>query len=202
MFCHLFCEVGGTSACNSVGLPLSNPRAPMLRPPLPSPPSPLHRPLHFPVCVPAGDSLLLIVDLLSLGHPKFQLSHPMFNIELKGHQSQTLLHYLARKGVDLLPMQKKLARPGWLMSVIAGSIVGGNVAVIEPQLVVLRPGVGVTQIHLAFPDGLDLRTLQNNSRLKALLNVVVVVSFAIDGYYVRALRHTEILAPGRMASNV
>jgi len=30
VFCHLFYEVSGTSACNSVGLPLSKPRAPRL----------------------------------------------------------------------------------------------------------------------------------------------------------------------------
>ena len=28
VFCHLFYEISGTSACNSVGLPLSKPRAP------------------------------------------------------------------------------------------------------------------------------------------------------------------------------
>jgi len=32
--------------------------------------------------------------------------------------------------------------------------------------------------------------------------MVVVVGLAIDGYYVGALRHIEILAPGRMASNL
>jgi len=202
MFCHLFYEVSGTSACNSVGLPLSNPRAPVSRPPLPSPPSTLHRPLHFPVCVPTGNSFLLIVDFLPLGHPEFQFGHPMFNIELKRHQSQTLLHYLACQAIDFLSVQKKLTRPERLMGVVAGSIVGGNMAVIEPQLTILGLGICVTQVHLAFPDGFDLRTLENDARLKAFLDMIVVVGLAIDGYYVGALRHIEILAPGRVASNL
>jgi hypothetical protein len=32
--------------------------------------------------------------------------------------------------------------------------------------------------------------------------MIVVVGFAINGYYLGALRHVEILAPRRMASNV
>jgi hypothetical protein len=202
MFCHLFYEVGGTSACNSVGLPLSNPRAPMFRSPLPSPPSTLHRPLHFPVRVPTGNGFLLIVDFLSPGHPQFQLSHPMSNIEPKRHQSQTLLHYLACEPIDFLFVQQKLTRPDRIMGVIASGIVGGNMAVMEPQLAILGPGIGVTQVDLAFPDGFDLRTPEDNPSFKAFLNKIVVVSFAINGDYVGALRHREILAPGRMASNV
>jgi ABC-type proline/glycine betaine transport system permease subunit len=74
-------------------------------------------------------------------------------------------------------------------------------AVMEPQLTVLRLGIGVTQIHLTFPDGLNLRTLEDDPSLKAFLDMIVVVGFAIDSYYAGALRHIEILAPGRMASN-
>jgi hypothetical protein len=126
----------------------------------------------------------------------------MVNIKPKGHQSQTFLDYLARKAVNFLSMKKKLARPGWLMSVIASSIVGGNVAIVEPQLAIFWLGVGVTQVHLAFPDGFNLRTLQDDSCLKAFLDMVVVISFAINGYHAGTFRHTEILAPGHRASNL
>jgi hypothetical protein len=126
----------------------------------------------------------------------------MFNIKLKGHQSQTLLHYLARKAVDFLSVQKKLARPGRLMSVMAGSIVGSYVAVIKPQLAIFWLGIGITQIYLAFPDRFNLRTLEDDSCLKAFLDMVVVISLAIDGYHAATFRHTEILAPGHRASNL
>jgi hypothetical protein len=99
-------------------------------------------------------------------------------------------------------MQKKLAGPGWLMGVIAGSIVGGNVTIIEPQLAIFRLGIGVTQVYLAVPDRLDLRTLEHNACLKGFLDMIVVVGFAIDCYYAGTLRHIEILAPGRRAGNL
>jgi hypothetical protein len=99
-------------------------------------------------------------------------------------------------------MQKKLARPGRLMSVIAGSIVGSYVAVVKPQLAIFWLGIGITQIYLAFPDGFDLRTLENNSCLKCFLNMVIVISFAIDGYHAWTFRHTEILAPRPWAGNL
>ena len=88
------------------------------------------------------------------------------------------------------------------MSIIAGGIVRGNVAIIEPQFTIFRPSIGVTQVYLAFPDRLNLRTLEDDPCLKGVLNKIVVVGFAIDSYYVGALRHIEILAPGYGASNV
>jgi len=74
------------------------------------------------------------------------------------------------------------------MCVIAGSIVGGNVAIIEPQFTIFRPGIGITQIYPACPDGFNLGTFENNTCLKALLDMIVVVSFAINGYYASAVR--------------
>jgi hypothetical protein len=74
-------------------------------------------------------------------------------------------------------------------------------AIVEPQLTVLRPGIGVTQVYLAIPDRFDLGTFEYHSRLNGVLDKIVMVGLAIDGYYVGALRHTGILAPGRMTSN-
>jgi hypothetical protein len=99
-------------------------------------------------------------------------------------------------------MQKKLPRPEWLMCVIAGSIVGGNVAIIEPQFTIFWLGIGITQIYLAFPDGFNFRTLENNACLKAFLDMIVVISLAINRYYAGTLRHMKILAPEHMASNL
>ena len=92
--------------------------------------------------------------------------------------------------------------PDWLMSVIAGSIIGGNVAIIEPKLPIFWPGIGIAQIYLACPDRLNFGTLENNSCLKAFLDMVVVVSFAINGNYAGTFRHIAILAPGHRASNL
>jgi hypothetical protein len=80
-------------------------------------------------------------------------------------------------------MKKKLARPGRLMRVIAGSIVGGNVAIIEPQLTIFWLGIGVAQTYFAFPDGLNLRTLKDDPCLKVLLDMIIVICFAIDRYH-------------------
>ena len=99
-------------------------------------------------------------------------------------------------------MQEKLARPDWLMSVIAGSIVGGNVAIMEPKLPIFWPGIGIAKIYLARPDGFNLGTFENNACLKALLDMIVMVSFAINGYYAGTFRHMAILAPGHRASNL
>jgi hypothetical protein len=85
-FCHLFFEVSGTSACNSVGPPLSKPRAPrMLTPPSLSPPSKLKRPVYFSCCIPPGNSLTFVVGPLSFGHPQLYLSYSMCNVQLKWH---------------------------------------------------------------------------------------------------------------------
>ena len=99
-------------------------------------------------------------------------------------------------------MKKKLARPDWLMSVIAGSIIGCNVAIMEPKLTIFWPGIGITQIYFACPDGLNLGTLEDNSCLKTLLDMIVVVSFAINGYHAGTFCHMAILAPGHRAGNL
>jgi len=76
------------------------------------------------------------------------------------------------------------------------------VTIIEPQLAIFRLGIGVTQVYLAVPDRLDLRTPEHNACLKGFLDMIVVVGFAIDSYHAGTLRHIEILAPGRRAGNL
>ena len=98
-------------------------------------------------------------------------------------------------------MKKKLARPEWLMSVIAGSIIGSNVTVVEPKFPVFWLGIGIAQIYLACPDGLNLGTLENNPCLNALLDMIVVISLAINCYHTGTLRHIAILAPVHRVSN-
>ena len=75
-------------------------------------------------------------------------------------------------------------------------------AIIEPQLAIFWPGVGITQVYPACPDGLDLGTFENNTGLKALLDMIVVASFAINGYHAGTLCHVAILAPEDRASNL
>jgi hypothetical protein len=75
-------------------------------------------------------------------------------------------------------------------------------AVMEPQLAILRPGIGVTQVYLALPDGFNLRPLEHDPRLKGFLDKIVVIGLAIDGYYVGALRHMKILAPRHRSGNL
>jgi hypothetical protein len=99
-------------------------------------------------------------------------------------------------------MQEELARSGRLMSVVAGSIVGGNMAVVKPQLAIFRLGVGIAQIYLACPDGFDLRALERNACLDSLLDMIVVVGFAIYGYYARIFGHAVILASGYVLGNL
>jgi hypothetical protein len=75
------------------------------------------------------------------------------------------------------------------------------VAIIEPKFTIFWPGVGITQIYLACPDGLNLGTLEDDSRLKALLDMIVVVSLTINGYHAGTFCHMAILAPGHRVSN-
>jgi hypothetical protein len=76
------------------------------------------------------------------------------------------------------------------------------VAIIKPQLASFGLGIGVTEIYLAFPDGFDLRALKDNSRLKAFLDMVVVISLAINRYRAGTFRHMEILALAREVGNL
>jgi hypothetical protein len=88
------------------------------------------------------------------------------------------------------------------MSVVAGGIIGRNVAIVKPQLASFGLGIGVTQIYLAFPDGFNLRTLKDNSRLKAFLDMIIVISLAINRNHAGIFRHMEILAPARRVGNL
>lgn len=107
----------------------------------------------------------------------------MFDIELKGHQGQTSLGYVAYEAVHLLPVEQELPGPGWLMVTITGSIVAGDMAVEQPQFAILWLGVGIAQVYLACPDRFNLRTLEDNACLKAFLDMIVMVSFPIGAYH-------------------
>jgi len=75
------------------------------------------------------------------------------------------------------------------------------VAIMEPQLTIFRPGIGIAQIYLACPYGFNLGTLENNACLKAFLDTIIMVSLTIDRYYAGTFRHMAILASVHRGSN-
>ena len=97
------------------------------------------------------------------------------------HHRQPFLRRLRRQLVDFTAVQQHLADAFRLVIHIAGRIVGRNMHPVQPQLAVLRARVGIPQVNLARPDGLDLRAGQRQPGLHPLQNFVIMQRLAIDG---------------------
>jgi len=76
-------------------------------------------------------------------------------------------------------VQQKFARAIRLGIGSVAVAVGGDVKGVEPSLPVFNAAVGVGQVASAGPDGFDLGTRQNDTRLNRLGDGVVVTRLAV-----------------------
>lgn len=67
------------------------------------------------------------------------------------------------------------------MGLVAGFVVGLDVAAVEPDLASLDAGEGIGEVHVALADGFDLGATEFESRLVGLEDVIVARSFAVGG---------------------
>ena len=145
-----------------------------------------HGPLHFAAGFARLNGLPAIVHLFPFGQPEFDLRKASFGeIDTEGDERQSLLLRLAEKLIDLLAVEEQLpGAEGFVIHDVAVAV-GTDVAMVEKDLPFSHAGVTVLQIHTPISQGLDLRTLEHDTRLELLFYEIVVVGLAIsdDGFF-------------------
>ena len=101
-------------------------------------------------------------------------------VHLQRHYRVPLPQHRTAQLIYLPAMQQQLPRPLRLVVVSVAARMLGDVGPQQPQLPAFRPGERVPQVHPASPDRLDLGASQDQPRLKAILNMIVVIGLAVD----------------------
>jgi hypothetical protein len=108
------------------------------------------------------------------------LEAAVFEIAFEGNEGAgTAFFDLAHEAHDFGMVQQKFARAIRLGIGSVAVAVGGDVKGVEPSLPVFNAAVGVGQVASAGPDGFDLGTRQNDTRLNRLGDGVVVTRLAV-----------------------
>ena len=94
----------------------------------------------------------------SLGECKLDFYSAIFEVHARRYQGQALLLALANQFSNLFLMYQQLTSAEGGVIIDISMLVGTDVAVEEPQFAIFNQPVGVFQIDVARPYGLDLRT--------------------------------------------
>lgn len=90
-------------------------------------------------------------------------------------------------------MEEQLAAPQRIVIVAIAVLVLAYVGIMQENLAIVNRCVAVLQVCPSSPQGLDFRTLKDNSRFDYLVNEVVVAGLAILSNHLDAVFH--ILTP-------
>jgi hypothetical protein len=139
--------------------------------------------LHLALVVSQGYRFAFIVLLFAPGEPQLYLRYSFFKVQFQGHQREPFSLHLAAEVYYLPLVQQQLARPGRLVVVSVAARIRGDMGVQQPELTVSGTGVGVFKVDPAATDGLYLGAGEDQPRLHALQDMVVVIRLAVDGDY-------------------
>jgi hypothetical protein len=136
--------------------------------------SPRHSFARFLIRRPPALGLALIPKLFAFCERKFNLYPTVLEIHPRRNERESLLLCLANQLADLLPVHQQL--PGSQRSMIKNvpMLIGTNVGVQQPDLVVLHQPVRILQVSQSASDGLNLGPGQRYAGLKFFQQEIVM----------------------------
>src|SRR5579871_2820268 len=135
--------------------------------------------LDLPLRVARGDVAPLVAQLLALRERELDLHLARLEVELGRHDGEALLRDTGREPLELLAMEKELARPVGIVVRAVPLRVLRHVETEEPALAVTHLGVRLLQRRLPAAQRLDLRPLQNETGFEPVAEVVLVARAAV-----------------------
>jgi hypothetical protein len=121
--------------------------------------------------------------LLAFGQPEFDLGKaPFGEVDAEWNNREPLLLRLGEELMNLLAMKEQFPSAERLVIHDVAVTVRTDVAMVEKCLAALHTGVTILEVHTPFSQGLDFRTLKDNSCFELLFNEIVVVGLAIRGH--------------------
>ena len=129
----------------------------------------------------------LVVELFALAQTQLHLHPAVLEVQGQRDQRHAVLHH-AGVELDNLPLvHQKAAGPHRVFIEDVAVLVGTDVHTPDKKLAVFDGAESILQIHVAAPDGFDLRSGQLNAGLEALKHKVFVEGLAVGGDLLHAL---------------
>ena len=139
-----------------------------------------HEPLLLAVPLALLDRRALVVLLLALGEPEFELDPPLAQMQIKRHQRVSGAFDLPDQAVDFPAMQQQLTRSRGI-----GDDMGGrrnkrcDVRADENDLAAFHDDVGFLDLGAPGAYGFNFPAQEPDARLEFLLDEVVVIGFSV-----------------------
>ena len=132
------------------------------------------RAVDFPLGVPFGHGVALVVQVLAYAHAQVQLHAAVLQIHVQRHQCVALALHRAAQLADLTLVEQKTLGPQRVGVEDVALLIGADVHALNEDFPVLDHSEALFQVHLALAHGLDFRAFQLDAALDAFLDEVIV----------------------------
>lgn len=136
-------------------------------------------PVHFPLGIPLGGGLPLIIQFLTSGHCQLHLYPWTGEVQGEGNKGVPILLNLGLEFENLPLVQQQLTgAPGVLVEDVA-LLIGGDMHSVEKHLAILDDTKGVLQVYIPLAHGLDLSSRQFDASFIFILDKVVMEGLSV-----------------------
>lgn len=144
----------------------------------------LQRPVQSTLIVLRFDAVSFVVYLLTLHQRNLQLTQPtLVQVQTVGDDRVAFLLDFLLPLAQFLAFKQKLTRAALLVVVDVALFVLTNKDRTAPHFLINEDAIGVTQVHVAVADALDLRPGQFDAGLYCFQKVVFVLRLAVYEFY-------------------
>lgn len=124
-----------------------------------------------------------VILAFTFGHCNHYFDFAVLEIEHQGYKGVALFIYFCVEFFNFIPVQQQFAGAKGIVVAIVGMAVGTDVHLVNKNLTVFYPGIGVLQVGPSRPQGFDLAALQHNSGFIGVLDKIIVPCFSVFGYF-------------------